>query len=316
MDQRHSLHRVSEGSWKFAQAVYMCFVDLEKPFHSRIMWEMFESMESECFFATGRMVPIRPEAWFTLPAVRQTCSQYILNSGCPLSPVLFIIFIDRISQVSQGPEGVWFRSHWFSSLLFTHDFFSSLDSWFATKCKAAVMRINTSKSEAMVFNRETLACRLRVWGEPKAQMEEFKYFGFCFIKEGLSVRFTGASVQQPQYCAHCISLSCWSRSWADFSCWLKWFPSTLWRADPSEIRWGALSPRRPAAPPNQQDPAEVAQASLSDTSLGKCSGPIPGSPPGDHILLQSPPGDPGKDSGHAGVTMPLGWHVNTLGNVR
>ncbi|KAI3371732.1 hypothetical protein L3Q82_024290 [Scortum barcoo] len=31
-----------------------------------------------------------------------------LRQGCPLSPVLFIIFMDRISRHSQGPEGVQF----------------------------------------------------------------------------------------------------------------------------------------------------------------------------------------------------------------
>uniref|UniRef100_A0A8C6WRQ5 Reverse transcriptase domain-containing protein n=1 Tax=Neogobius melanostomus TaxID=47308 RepID=A0A8C6WRQ5_9GOBI len=30
-----------------------------------------------------------------------------LRQGCPLSPVLFITFMDRISRRSQGPEGAW-----------------------------------------------------------------------------------------------------------------------------------------------------------------------------------------------------------------
>ncbi|KAJ0016123.1 hypothetical protein NQD34_014413 [Periophthalmus magnuspinnatus] len=44
-----------------------------------------------------------------------------LRQGCPLSSVLFIIFMDRISRRSQGPEGVWFGNHRISSLLFADD---------------------------------------------------------------------------------------------------------------------------------------------------------------------------------------------------
>ncbi|KAI3368153.1 hypothetical protein L3Q82_007881 [Scortum barcoo] len=44
-----------------------------------------------------------------------------LLQGCPLSPVLFITFMDRISRRSQGPEGVQFGNHRISSLLFADD---------------------------------------------------------------------------------------------------------------------------------------------------------------------------------------------------
>ncbi|KAI3365669.1 hypothetical protein L3Q82_010745 [Scortum barcoo] len=43
------------------------------------------------------------------------------QQGYPLSPVLFIIFMDRISRHSQGPEGVQFGNHRISSLLFADD---------------------------------------------------------------------------------------------------------------------------------------------------------------------------------------------------
>uniref|UniRef100_A0A3Q2CCZ5 Receptor-type tyrosine-protein phosphatase F n=1 Tax=Cyprinodon variegatus TaxID=28743 RepID=A0A3Q2CCZ5_CYPVA len=42
--------------------------------------------------------------------------------GCPLSPVLFITSMDRISRCSQGPEGVRFGNLKISSLLFVKDF--------------------------------------------------------------------------------------------------------------------------------------------------------------------------------------------------
>ncbi|KAI3360296.1 hypothetical protein L3Q82_014600 [Scortum barcoo] len=86
-----------------------------------------------------------------------------LRQGCPLSPVLFIIFMDRISRRSQGPEGVRFGNHRISSLLFADDVVllasSSQDlqhvlERFAAECEAAGMRISTSKSEAMVTRPE------------------------------------------------------------------------------------------------------------------------------------------------------------------
>ncbi|KAK3552040.1 hypothetical protein QTP70_031577 [Hemibagrus guttatus] len=43
LDQLYTLHRVLEGSWKFAQPVHMCFVDLEKAFDCvphGILWEV------------------------------------------------------------------------------------------------------------------------------------------------------------------------------------------------------------------------------------------------------------------------------------
>ncbi|KAI3368075.1 hypothetical protein L3Q82_026898, partial [Scortum barcoo] len=94
-----------------------------------------------------------------------------LRQGCPLSPVLFIIFMDRISRRSQGPEGVRFGNHRISSLLFADDVVllasSSQDlqhvlERFAAECEAAGMRISTSKSEAMVLDRKRVVCPLRV----------------------------------------------------------------------------------------------------------------------------------------------------------
>ncbi|KAI3377606.1 hypothetical protein L3Q82_008432 [Scortum barcoo] len=101
---------------------------------------------------------------------------------CPLSPVLFIIFMDRISRRSIMGEGVRFGDLRIPSLLFADDVVllasSSSDlqlslGRFAAECEAAGMRISTSKSEAMVLSRERVDCPLRVGEEFLAQVEEF-----------------------------------------------------------------------------------------------------------------------------------------------
>ncbi|KAK3506681.1 hypothetical protein QTP70_014290 [Hemibagrus guttatus] len=55
---------------------------------------------------------------------------------------------------------------------------------FAAECKAAGLRVSTSKSEAMVLDRKKVVCPLQVGGELLPQVEEFKYLGVLFTSEG------------------------------------------------------------------------------------------------------------------------------------
>ncbi len=128
-----------------------------------------------------------------------------LQQGCPLSPVLFIIFMDRISRRSQGPEGVGFGDHAISSLLFADDVVVLATSdqdlqhaleRFAAECEAVGMRISASKSEAMVLSRKRVACPLQVGGVLLPQVEEFTYLGVLSrVREGWNGRLTDGSVQ-------------------------------------------------------------------------------------------------------------------------
>ena len=199
LDQLYTLRRVLEGSWEFAQPVHMCFVDLEKAFDRvprGILWEVLRE------YGVGgpllRAVRSLYDCSRSLVRIAGSKSDLFpvhvgLQQGCPLSPVLFIIFMDRISRHSQGPEGVWYGSRWISSLLFADDVvllaplsqdLQHVLGWFAAKREAAGMKISTSKSEAMALDWKKVACSLQVGGELLPQVEELKYLGVLFTSEG------------------------------------------------------------------------------------------------------------------------------------
>ncbi|KAK3513401.1 hypothetical protein QTP70_014229 [Hemibagrus guttatus] len=199
LDQLYTLHRVLEGSWEFAQPVHMCFVDLEKAFDCvprGILWEvLWEYGVHGPLLRAVRSLYNRSRSLVRIASCKSDLFPVHvgLRQGCPLSPVLFIVFMDRISRRSQGLEGVQFGDHRISSLIFADDVVllapSSLDlqqalGRFAAECEAAGMRVSTSKSEAMVLDRKKVACTLQVGGEVLPQVEQFKYLGVLFTSEG------------------------------------------------------------------------------------------------------------------------------------
>ncbi len=199
LDQLCTLSRMLEGSWEFAQPIHMCFVDLEKAFDCiprGILWRVLREYGvrgpllravRSLFDRSRSLVRIAGSKSDLFPV------HVGLRQGCPLSPVLFIIFMDRISRRSQGPEGVGFGEHTISSLLFADDVVVLATSdqdlqhalgRFAAECEAVGMRISASKSEAMVLSRKRVACPLQVGGELLPQVEEFKYLGVLFTSQG------------------------------------------------------------------------------------------------------------------------------------
>nr|XP_054589525.1 RNA-directed DNA polymerase from mobile element jockey isoform X1 [Nothobranchius furzeri] len=199
VDQLYTLARVMEGAWEFAQPIHMCFVDLEKAYDlvpRGILWGTLQEYGVGGFLL--RAIQSLYQRSVSLVRIAGSKSDLFpvrvgLRQGCPLSPVLFITFMDRISRRSRGVECVEFGGRRISSLLFADDVVllasSSSDlqlllGRFAAECEAAGMRISTSKSETMVLDRKRVACHLRVGGEVLPQVEEFKYLGILFTSEG------------------------------------------------------------------------------------------------------------------------------------
>ncbi|TWW77398.1 R2DM Retrovirus-related Pol polyprotein from type II retrotransposable element [Takifugu flavidus] len=199
VDQLYTLSRVFEGAWEFAQPVHMCFVDLEKAFDRvprGVLWGVLrEYGVSGPLIRAVRSLYDRCQSLVRIAGSKSNSFpvRVGLRQGCPLSPILFIIFMDRISRCSHGVEGIWFGDLRIASLLFADDVVLlapsardlqlSLDR-FAAACEAAGMRISTSKSEAMVLDRKKVECLLRVKEEILPQVEEFKYLGVLFTSGG------------------------------------------------------------------------------------------------------------------------------------
>ncbi|TWW77394.1 hypothetical protein D4764_12G0007840 [Takifugu flavidus] len=146
LDQLHTLSRVFEGAWEFAQPVHMCFVDLEKSFN-RVPW--------------GVLWGVLREYGVSDPLIRAVRSLY-----------------DRCQSLVRiaGNDVVLLASS-------ARDLQLSLDR-FAAACDAAGMKISTSKSEAMVLNQKKVECLLRVKEEILPQVEDLKYLGVLFTSEG------------------------------------------------------------------------------------------------------------------------------------
>ncbi|KAK3538621.1 hypothetical protein QTP86_008833 [Hemibagrus guttatus] len=177
----------------------MCFVDLEKAFDRvprGILWEvLWEYGVCGPLLRAVRSLYNRSRSLVRIASCMSDLFPVHvgLRQGCPLSLVLFIVFMDRISRHSQGLEGVRFGDHRISSLIFADDVVllasSGLDllhalGHFAAECEAAGMRVSTSKSEAMVLDRKKVTCTLQVEGEVLPQVEKFKYLGVLFTSEG------------------------------------------------------------------------------------------------------------------------------------
>ncbi|KAK3506845.1 hypothetical protein QTP70_029252 [Hemibagrus guttatus] len=197
------------GSFRFLEALQAACIPVllsngwELPFSEVIDWSKAAIIGDERLLLqipsitrsvdAERILALRQQTQFLWDSYFSSVDKIVLTTleGCPLSPVLFITFMDRISRRSQGLEGVRFGDHKISSLLFADDVVllapSSLDlqhalGRFAAECKAAGLRVSTSKSEDMVLDRKKVACTLQVGGELLPQVEEFKYLGVLFTR--------------------------------------------------------------------------------------------------------------------------------------
>ena len=131
-----------------------------------------------------------------------------LRQGCSLSPILFLIYMDRIVQNSESCGG----ECTVQCLLFANDLVlldstqnglqQALDR-FSDACSVAGMKISSTKTETMCLSRQPKQCSLQIDGVPLKQSEKFKYLGVSFTSDGrqnseLDIRIGKASAVMRQ----------------------------------------------------------------------------------------------------------------------
>ena len=216
-DQIFSLQQVFEKSWEYAKEVYACFVDLEKAY-DRVprdkLWSVLQEygVDGQLLAAIKSLykqseVFVRVNGMKTKPFNVSVG----LRQGCVLSPLLFIIYMDRIDKNSSG-RGVTIGDCSVRRLLFADDLAllsssrsdlqEALDR-FSDACSDAGMKISTVKTEIMCVSRQPVQCSIQTNGEILKQTEKFKYLGVTFSSDGrqdseLDIRIGKASAVMRQ----------------------------------------------------------------------------------------------------------------------
>ena len=117
-------------------------------------------------------------------AVSRTHSEYvsIFDRGCVLSPLVFIICMERISRRSTTPDCVTRVE----SLLFADDVARLASSSgglqrardrFAAECAMVGMQITSKKTEVLLLSRQKEHCAVNINGTSLNEVEKLKYVG-------------------------------------------------------------------------------------------------------------------------------------------
>ena len=133
-------------------------------------------------------------------------------AACSVSPILFLIYMDRIVEKSESCGGAKIGECTVQRLLFADNLvlFDSTQTGLqqaldrlSDACSVAGMKISTTKTETMRQSRQLKQCSLQIDGVPPKQSEIIKYLGISFTSDGrqnseLDIRIGKASVVMRQ----------------------------------------------------------------------------------------------------------------------
>ncbi|GFS16387.1 retrovirus-related Pol polyprotein LINE-1 [Elysia marginata] len=192
-DAIFALRQLCGKTIEYNNELHLIFVDLEKAF-DRVdrnkLWKVLE-----CYGIHGQLLDSVRAIYKNSQSAVRTASGLTnwfpvtsgVRQGCVLSPLLFIIYMDRITQAANpDPECL-------NELLFADDqalFSPDKDTLqehinqLNRQCEAHGMRINIKKTEAITISRNETTTAFNIEGNALLNATEFKYLGSFFTKDG------------------------------------------------------------------------------------------------------------------------------------
>ena len=199
MHQIFALQQIFEKSWEYAKEINACFVDLQKAY-DRISRDKLWAVLLQCGIDGQLLTAIQSLYMHYEVYVRvksATTKPFRVSVGlrqdCSLSPILFLIYMDRIVKKSESCGGVKIGEYTVQRLLFADDLVlldstqselqQALDR-FSDAFSVAGMKISTTKTETMRLTRQAKQCFFQINEVPLKQSEKFKYLGVSFTSDG------------------------------------------------------------------------------------------------------------------------------------
>jgi len=197
-DQIFCMRQIIEKSYEKNKDLFMCFVDLEKAY-DRVPREKLFSVLSEYNIREELLEAIKGMYKSSRAAVRidGKLSGWFnvtngLRQGCSLSPLLFIIFMDKIIKSARLRGNINIGGNVISSLAYADDLVLMANS--ATDLQDSIsdleqgcidfgMKISASKTQVMHIGKTRKVINCSLGGNRLEQVREFKYLGCIFSED-------------------------------------------------------------------------------------------------------------------------------------
>ena len=177
MDQIVALQQIFEKLWEHEKEVNACFGDLEKAY-DRTPTDKLGALLLQ--YGIDGQLPTSNKSLYMHSEVCVRVNSATtkpfrvsvgLRQGCSLSPIPFLIYMDRIIKKSESCARVKFGKCTVQRLLFADDLVL-LDSTqngiqqalerFSDSCFVAGMKISTTKTETMCLSRQPKQCSFQI----------------------------------------------------------------------------------------------------------------------------------------------------------
>ena len=201
VDHCITLRHIIEKAWEEKEEVFCCFVDFRKAFDTVPRDKLWSRMEElgvprHLRAAVHRMyeevkVKIRTSAGIS----ESFRSDIGVKQGCPLSPTLFGLYIDKLEEWlnSQGGDGIHLGKFVIRLLLYADDLILIAKSTLGLQehlcsleqfCRRVGMQVNISKTKVVVFSNKRKHNQHKFYfeGNILEEVADYKYLGIDFSR--------------------------------------------------------------------------------------------------------------------------------------